>query len=95
MSGQSEGSDPPAKFLGVNSRLAPVRLGPHLLPTIECGQCGTEHHRDTAASGFYPANCRECGAFIRRPTEAEEQQFGEFLFWNGAHMEREWEEGSA
>lgn len=65
--------------------LARVRLGPHKVPRIPCGNCGTEHHYDIA-HGEYLGHCRECGSYLRRPTEAEHQQFTEFLVWNSEHL---------
>jgi hypothetical protein len=61
-------------------------LGPHRVPHIECGKCGTKHHID-AASGEYQGHCRECFGFLRRPTEAEEQAFYRFMEWKMKHME--------
>lgn len=63
------------------------RLGPHKVPRIECSNCGTEHHID-AASGEYIGHCRECNAFLRRPTQAEEDKFADFIEWNFLHGER-------
>lgn len=65
-----------------------IRLGPHRPPRIPCSNCGTTHHYD-AAHGEYIGHCRECNAFLRRPTEAEHEQFTEFLVWNSQHMEAE------
>lgn len=65
-----------------------TRLGPHRVPRIACGKCGTKHHYD-AAHGEYIGRCRECAGFLRRPTEAEHEQFTDFLVWNSAHYERE------
>jgi len=64
------------------------RLGPHQVPRIECGQCGTSHHYD-APTGEYQGRCRNCYAFLRRPTEAEHEQFTDFLVWNSKHNDRE------
>ena len=58
-----------------------VRLGPHQIPLIECGKCGHEHHIDSA-TGEYQGRCTNCYGFLRRPTEAEQQQFTEFYVWN-------------
>jgi len=68
------------------------RLGPHYVPSIECGKCGTSHHYD-AASGEYPGRCRECSAFLRRPTKAEHEQFTDFLVWNSLHHDRDADHG--
>lgn len=65
-----------------------TRLGPHRVPTIECGKCGTEHHYD-AAIGEYQGRCRECYGFLRRPTEAEHEKFTDFLVWNSRHLNAE------
>jgi len=46
-------------------------------PTIECGNCGREHHYD-AAGGI----CSGCAGFLRDSTEEEDRQFAEFLKWN-------------
>lgn len=62
------------------------RLGPHQVPRIECSNCGTEHHYD-AAIGEFVGHCRDCSAFLRRPTEAEHEQFTEFLLWNSRHLD--------
>ncbi|MFC6785424.1 hypothetical protein [Halobaculum halobium] len=62
------------------------RLGPHRVPRIACENCGTEHHID-AAAGEFIGHCRECSAFLRRPTRVEERQFAEFLDWNERHRE--------
>jgi Zn-finger protein len=64
------------------------RLGPHYVPTIPCGKCGTEHHID-ATTGEYIGRCVDCSAFLRRPNEAEEQQFIDFLDWNTRHADRD------
>lgn len=74
--------------------LSRFRLGPHRVPLIACGNCGTEHHYD-AASGEYQGQCRECSAFLRRPTQAEHDKFTEFLLWNSRHKEREWDRDRA
>jgi len=60
------------------------RLGPHYVPRIDCERCGTSHHID-AAAGEFIGHCRNCNAFLRRPTDAEEQQFADFLDWNERH----------
>lgn len=65
-----------------------IRHGPHQPPYITCRNCGTEHHYD-AVTGEYQGQCRQCYAYLRRPTEAEHKQFTEFLAWNSSHMERE------
>lgn len=67
---------------GVSGR----RLGPHRVPRIACGNCGTKHHYD-AASGEYQGNCRECWGFLRRPTDTEHEQFSDFLVWNSRHLD--------
>lgn len=61
-------------------------LGPHYVPHIACGKCGTQHHID-AAAGEYQGRCAECSGYLRRPTEAEERQFWDFLEWNMKHRE--------
>lgn len=63
-----------------------TRFGPHRPPYIPCSNCGTEHHYD-AAHGEYLGQCRECGAFLRRPTEAEHEKFTDFLVWNSRHLD--------
>lgn len=68
-----------------------TRLGPHKVPRIGCGKCGTKHHYD-AAIGEYIGHCRNCSAFLRRPTEAEHEKFTDFLVWNSNHMEVETEQ---
>jgi Zn-finger protein len=70
-----------------NGLLARRRLGPHYVPTIPCGKCGTEHHID-ATTGEYIGHCSNCSAFLRRPNDAEEQQFIDFLDWNMRHADR-------
>lgn len=60
------------------------RLGPHRVPKIDCGKCGAEHHYDARNS-----YCRECGGFLREATEAEHEQFTEFLVWNSRHLDAE------
>jgi len=65
-----------------------IRLGPHKPPRIECGKCGTEHHYD-ATNGEFIGRCRNCLGFLRRPTEAEHEQFTEFLVWNDRHLNAE------
>lgn len=60
-----------------------IRHGPHQPPYIGCGNCGTEHHYD-AATGEFQGRCRDCGNFLRRPREAEHEQFTEFLVWNSS-----------
>jgi hypothetical protein len=67
--------------------LARRRLGPHYVPRIACGRCGREHHID-AASGEFQGACHDCSGYLRRPTEAEEQQFHDFLEWNMRHADR-------
>lgn len=62
------------------------RLGPHYVPRIECRRCGEKHHID-AAAGEYVGHCSECNGFLRRPTEAEQRQFSDFLEWNMLHRE--------
>ena len=62
------------------------RLGPHKVPRIECKCCGTEHHYD-AAHGSEIGHCRNCSAFLRRPTEAEHEKFTDFLVWNSQHLD--------
>jgi hypothetical protein len=62
------------------------RLGPHRVPRIACENCGTEHHID-AAAGEFLGHCCECSAFLRRPTDAEQEQFADFLDWNERHRE--------
>jgi len=63
-------------------------LGPHIVPYIECGKCGTENHYD-ATIGDYIGHCRECNGYLRRPTDAEHKQMTEFIVWKHKHMERE------
>lgn len=69
--------------------IARTRLGPHKVPRITCGKCGTSHHYDIAI-GEYQGQCHECGGYLRRPTEEEHEQFTDFLVWNANHLEREW-----
>jgi hypothetical protein len=83
-------SDNPQSTDGVT--LHRRHLGPHRVPRIECGRCGTEHHFD-AANGEFLGRCRECSAFLRRPTDAERKQFTDFLVWNMLHRERRDEDG--
>lgn len=64
------------------------RLGPHTVPRVECGKCGTEHHID-ATTGEFQGRCRNCYGFLRRPTEAEQEQFTDFLVWNSRHYDAE------
>lgn len=71
---------------------ANIRHGPHRPPYIDCGSCGTSHHYD-AANGEYQGRCRNCGDFLRRPTDEEHEQFTEFLAWNSAHYDRDRREG--
>lgn len=63
-----------------------TRLGPHRVPRIECGKCGTEHHID-AATTEYQGRCSECFGFLRRPTDAEHSKFYEFMDWKARHTE--------
>ncbi len=62
------------------------RLGPHYVPRIACGKCGTEHHID-AAAGEFIGRCRECSGYLRRPYEEEEQTFYDFMEWKMLHKE--------
>jgi ribosomal protein S27E len=48
------------------------------VPRIACGKCGKEHHIDATAQEFL-GRCNDCSAFLRRPTDAERQQFLEFV----------------
>jgi hypothetical protein len=64
----------------------PRRYGPHYVPHINCGRCGETHHID-AAAGEYQGTCSECSAFLRRPTQAEERQFYDFLDWGERHRQ--------
>lgn len=68
--------------------------GPQTVPRIECGKCETEHHID-AADGEFIGHCRECWAFLRRPTEKERRRFTDFIAWKSAWMDAELSEGSA
>lgn len=61
-----------------------TRLGPHRVPRIACGKCGTEHHYDARGG-----HCRECFGFLRAATLEEHEQFTDFLVWNSRHRERE------
>lgn len=65
-----------------------TRFGPHKVPRIPCGNCETKHHYD-AARGEYQGHCRNCNAYLRRPTDAEHKQFTDFLVWNSRHLDRE------
>jgi hypothetical protein len=69
-----------------------IRLGPHYVPRIDCGKCGTSHHID-AANGEYVGRCSECSGFLRRPTDADLDQFHEFIVWKGLHMDRDADSG--
>jgi Zn-finger protein len=62
-------------------------LGPHTVPRIECENCGTAHHID-ATTGEYIGQCRDCSAFLRRPTDAEQRQFANFMDWKHRHSLR-------
>lgn len=64
------------------------KLGPHRVPRIECGKCGHEHHIDSA-TGEYQGHCSECFGFLRRPTDAEERKFYDFMDWKARHLEAE------
>lgn len=64
------------------------RFGPFRVPRIACGKCGTEHHID-ATTLSEQGTCRECSAYLRRPTEAEQREFTDFLEWNMRHSEHE------
>jgi hypothetical protein len=61
---------------------------PYELPRIPCGRCGTEHHID-ATTLEEPGRCRECFAFLRRPTREEQDQFTDFYVWNCRHLDME------
>lgn len=50
------------------------------VPQIACGKCETTHHID-ATTGEFQGRCRECFGFLRRPTDAERDQFVEFMAW--------------
>lgn len=71
---------------GTSAGASACRLGPHRVPRIGCERCGEKHHYD-AAHGEYLGQCRECGAFLRRPTEAEHEKFADFLVWNSRHLD--------
>jgi len=51
---------------------------------IECEKCGTENHYDAAHSTTDPGpgRCHNCSGYLREPTEAEHEQFTEFLKYN-------------
>jgi len=73
--------------------VAPVELkkpqaGPCTVPRIECQKCGTDHHID-AASGEYQGRCRNCSAFLRRPTDTERRRFYDFMDWKYRHTSME------
>lgn len=59
--------------------------GPCTVPRIECNKCGTGHHPD-AANGEYTGHCRECSAFLPRPTEKQERQFTDFIVWKDRYV---------
>jgi hypothetical protein len=63
------------------------RYGPFRVPRIECGKCGHEHHID-AATGEFQGHCSVCYGFLRRPTDAEEREFYDFMDWKARHTER-------
>jgi hypothetical protein len=67
------------------------RLGPHTVPRIECNRCGTEHHPD-AANGEYIGHCRDCSAFLPRPTEAQQRKFRDFIVWKSRRMDADTEQ---
>jgi len=67
---------------------ANIRLGPHRVPRIACGKCGTGHHID-ATTFEEQGRCRECWGLLRRPTDEELDQFTDFLVWNSEHYDRE------
>lgn len=62
------------------------KMGPQTVPRIPCGKCGTEHHPD-ATNGEYQGRCRECMAFLRRPTETERRRFTDFIVWKSQFTE--------
>jgi len=51
---------------------------------IDCGKCGASNHYDAAhnTTDPGPGRCHNCSAFLRQPTEAEHEQFTEFLKFN-------------
>ena len=51
---------------------------------IECGKCGEKNHYDAAhaISIEGPGRCHNCYGFLREPTQAEHEQFTEFLKFN-------------
>lgn len=61
-------------------------FGPHRVPRIECGKCGHEHHID-AATGEYQGRCSNCYGFLRRPTDAEQRRFYDFIGWKARYTE--------
>ena len=63
-----------------------TRLGPHRVPQIACGKCGTKHHID-ATTLEERGRCRECSGFLRRPTDTEQEKFTDFLVWNSRHLD--------
>lgn len=73
---------------GVRAPAVPTPWGPQTVPEIPCGSCGTGHHPD-ATTGEERGQCRGCGAFLRRPTEAEMRRFTDFIVWKSHWMEVE------
>jgi len=51
------------------------------IPRINCEKCGTSHHID-ATTQREQGRCKECDAYLRRPTKDEEQQMAEYLVVN-------------
>lgn len=90
MTSQSSGNE----TIDVGTFVPDIPLGPYRPPYITCGKCGKEHHYD-AAIGEYLGRCFECSAFLRRPTQAEHEQFNNFLAWNSSHAEREYNQEKA
>lgn len=62
------------------------KMGPQTVPRIKCGKCGTGHHPD-AANGEYLGRCRECSAFLPRPTETQQRRFTDFIAWKSQFVE--------